>query len=55
MARHAGQVALACRGNKACAPGIGFHANVGEWISIDAIPRRLVLSAQIVMDVAQGK
>jgi glutamate carboxypeptidase len=36
-------------------PGYGYHANVGEWVRIDAIPRRLYLSAQMMMDVAQGK
>jgi glutamate carboxypeptidase len=36
-------------------PGFGYHANVGEWVVIDAIPRRLYLSTQMIMDVAQGK
>lgn len=36
-------------------PGFGFHANVGEWIVVDAIPRRLYLSAQLVMDLAKAK
>ena len=36
-------------------PGFGYHANVGEWVVIDAIPRRLYLSAQMIRDVAQGK
>lgn len=36
-------------------PGFGFHANVGEWVLIDAIPRRLYLSAQMIMVIAQGK
>ena len=36
-------------------PGFGFHANVGEWVRVDAIPRRLYLSAQMIMDVAQRK
>jgi glutamate carboxypeptidase len=36
-------------------PGYGYHANVGEWVLIDAIPRRLYLSAQMIMDVLQDK
>jgi glutamate carboxypeptidase len=36
-------------------PGFGYHANVGEWVVVDAIPRRLYLSAQMIMDVAQGQ
>ncbi|MGL4544602.1 MAG: glutamate carboxypeptidase [Plesiomonas sp.] len=36
-------------------PGFGYHANVGEWVVIDSIPRRLYLSAQMIMDIAQGK
>lgn len=36
-------------------PGFGYHANVGEWVSVDAIPRRLYLSAQMIMDLAQGR
>lgn len=36
-------------------PGFGYHANVGEWVLTDAIPRRLYLASQMIMDVAQGK
>lgn len=36
-------------------PGYGYHTNDDEYVLIDAIPRRLYLAAQMIMDVAQGR
>ncbi|UFP94576.1 glutamate carboxypeptidase [Gloeobacter morelensis] len=36
-------------------PGFGYHTTFDEYVMIDAIPRRLYLAAQMIMDVAQGK
>ena len=35
-------------------PGFGFHTNDDEYVLVDAIPRRLYLATQMIMDVAQG-
>jgi glutamate carboxypeptidase len=36
-------------------PGFGYHSNLAEYVSIDAIPRRLYLAARMIMDLGQGK
>lgn len=36
-------------------PGFGYHSNLAEYVLVDAIPRRLYLSVQMIMDVSQGK
>jgi len=36
-------------------PGFGYHSNSAEYVLIDAIPRRLYLACQMIMDIAQGK
>ncbi len=36
-------------------PGYGYHTNDDEYVLVDAIPRRLYLAAQMIMDVAQGE
>lgn len=36
-------------------PGFGYHSNREEYADIGAIPRRLYLSARIIMDIAAGK
>ncbi len=36
-------------------PGFGYHTNSAEYVLVDAIPRRLYLSAQMIMDASQGK
>ncbi len=36
-------------------PGFGQYNNSAEYVTIDAIPRRLYLAARMIMDIAQGK
>jgi glutamate carboxypeptidase len=36
-------------------PGFGYHTNSAEYVSTEAIPRRLYLAAQMIMDVGQGR
>jgi glutamate carboxypeptidase len=36
-------------------PGFGYHSNNAEYVVIDSIPRRLYLSARLIMDLAQGR
>lgn len=36
-------------------PGFGYHSNQAEYVSTDAIPRRLYLASRLIMDLAQGK
>ena len=36
-------------------PGFGYHSDKAEYVDIGAIPRRLYMSARLVMDLAQGK
>ncbi len=36
-------------------PGYGYHTNDDEYVLVDAIPRRLYLAAQLIMDVAREK
>ena len=36
-------------------PGFGYHSNVGEYVLIDAIPRRLYLASRMISDLAAGK
>ncbi|MDF5733412.1 MAG: hypothetical protein PUP92_36905, partial [Rhizonema sp. PD38] len=31
-------------------PGYGYHTDSEEWVKIDAIPRRLYLSAKMIMN-----
>ena len=35
-------------------PGFGYHSNQAEYVMIDAIPRRLYLSAQMVIELNKG-
>ena len=36
-------------------PGFGYHSNQAEYVMIDAIPRRLYLSAQMVIELNKGE
>jgi glutamate carboxypeptidase len=36
-------------------PGFGYHSNLAEYVLIDAIPRRLYLTVQLIMDISQSK
>jgi glutamate carboxypeptidase len=36
-------------------PGAGYHSNSAEYVIVDAIPRKLYVSAQMIMDFATGK
>lgn len=36
-------------------PGFGYHTTSDEYVMTDAIPRRLYLATQMIMDLAQGK
>jgi glutamate carboxypeptidase len=36
-------------------PGFGYHSSQAEFAMIDAIPRRLYLSARMLMDLGSGK
>ncbi len=35
-------------------PGFGYHSNQAEYVMVDAIPRRLYLNAQMVIELNQG-
>lgn len=34
-------------------PGFGYHSDLAEYVLVDAIPRRLYLSVQMIMDAAR--
>ena len=36
-------------------PGFGYHSDKAEYVMIDAIPRRLYMSARLIMDLGAGK
>jgi glutamate carboxypeptidase len=36
-------------------PGANYHSNAAEYVVVDAIPRKLYVSAQMIMEFAQGK
>ena len=36
-------------------PGFGHHSDKAEYVMIDAIPRRLYMTARLIMDLGQGK
>jgi glutamate carboxypeptidase len=36
-------------------PGFGYHSDKSEYVTIDAIPRRLYMAARLIMDLGQGK
>jgi glutamate carboxypeptidase len=36
-------------------PGFGYHSNQAEYVMVDAIPRRLYLSAQMVIELNKGE
>jgi glutamate carboxypeptidase len=36
-------------------PGSGYHSDQAEYVVIEAIPRRLYMSARLIMDLGQGK
>jgi glutamate carboxypeptidase len=36
-------------------PGFGYHSDKAEYVMIDAIPRRLYMSARLIMDLGSGK
>ena len=36
-------------------PGFGYHSNVGEYITLSAIPRRLYLTARMIMVLSTEK
>jgi glutamate carboxypeptidase len=36
-------------------PGFGYHTTFAEYVNLEAIPRRLYLAAQMIMDLAQGR
>lgn len=36
-------------------PGFGYHSDVGEYVMIDAIPRRLYMASKLVMDLGASK
>ena len=36
-------------------PGFGYHSDKAEYVMIDAIPRRLYMTARLIMDLGQGK
>lgn len=36
-------------------PGFGYHSDKAEYVMIDSIPRRLYMSARLIMDLGAGK
>ncbi|WP_219209979.1 glutamate carboxypeptidase [Variovorax boronicumulans] len=36
-------------------PGFGYHSDKAEYVLVDAIPRRLYMTARLIMDLGQGK
>jgi len=36
-------------------PGFGYHTDKGEYVLVDAIPRRLYMAGKMIMDLGQGK
>lgn len=36
-------------------PGLNYHSNRGEYIVVDSIPRRLYMSARLIMDLGRSK
>ena len=36
-------------------PGFGYHSDKAEYVLVDAIPRRLYMTARLIMDLGAGK